>query len=62
MNYLKNKKILLIITGGIAAYKSLELARLLKNSGSEIKTVLTESGKKFITPLSIASLTKNKVY
>ncbi|HJO76053.1 MAG TPA: flavoprotein, partial [Pelagibacteraceae bacterium] len=42
MNYLKNKKILLIITGGIAAYKSLELIRLLKNNGSEIKTVLTK--------------------
>ena len=62
MNYLKDKKILLIITGGIAAYKSLELVRLLKNSGSEIKTVLTKGGKKFITPLSIASLTQNKVY
>ena len=62
MNYLKDKKILLIITGGIAAYKSLELIRLLKNKGSEIKTVLTKSGKEFVTPLSITSLTKNKVY
>jgi len=62
MNYLKDKKILLIITGGIAAYKSLELIRLLKNKGSEIKTVLTKSGKKFVTPLSITSLTQNKVY
>ena len=62
MNYLKNKKILLIITGGIAAYKSLELIRLLKNKGSEIKTVLTKSGKEFVTPLSITSLTQNKVY
>ncbi len=59
MNYLKNKKILLIITGGIAAYKSLELIRLLKNNGSEIKTVLTKSGKEFVTPLSITSLTQN---
>ena len=62
MNYLKDKKILLIITGGIAAYKSLELIRLLKNNGSEIKTVLTKSGKEFVTPLSITSLTQNKVY
>ena len=62
MNYLKNKKILLIITGGIAAYKSLELIRLLKNKESEIKTVLTKSGKEFVTPLSITSLTQNKVY
>ena len=62
MSYLKNKKILLIITGGIAAYKSLELIRLLKNNGSEIKTVLTKSGKEFVTPLSITSLTQNRVY
>ncbi len=62
MNYLKNKKILLIITGGIAAYKSLELIRLLKNNGSEIKTVLTKSGKEFVTPLSITSLAQNRVY
>ena len=62
MNYLKNKKILLIITGGIAAYKSLELVRLLKKKGTEIKTVLTKGGKEFVTPLSITSLTQNKVY
>ena len=62
MNYLKNKKILLIITGGIAAYKSLELIRLLRSEGVEIKTVLTEGGKKFVTPLSVVSLTQNKVY
>jgi len=62
MNCLKNKKIILIITGGIAAYKSLELIRLLKNNGSKIKTVLTKSGKKFVTPLSVTSLTQNKVY
>ncbi len=62
MNYLKNKKILLIISGGIAAYKCLELIRLLRSNETEIKTVLTESGKKFVTPLSITSLTQNKVY
>ena len=62
MNYLKNKKILLIVTGGIAAYKSLELIRLLIKEGSEIKTILTKNAKEFITPLSVASLTKNKVY
>ena len=62
MNYLKNKKILLIITGGIAAYKSLELIRLLKNKESKIKTVLTKNGKEFVTPLSITSLTQDKVY
>ncbi len=62
MNYLKNKKILLIISGGIAAYKSLEIVRLLRNKGAEVKTVLTKGGKNFVTPLSIVSLTQNKVY
>jgi len=60
--FLKNKKILLIIGGGIAAYKSLDLIRLLKKQECEVKVVLTKSGKKFVTPLSIASLSKNKIY
>jgi phosphopantothenoylcysteine decarboxylase/phosphopantothenate--cysteine ligase len=60
--FLIKKKIILIIGGGIAAYKSLDLIRLLKKQKCEIKVVLTESGKKFVTPLSIASLSKNKVY
>ena len=59
---LKNKKIILVIGGGIAAYKSLDLIRLLKKHECEVKVVLTKSGKKFVTPLSIASLSKNKVY
>ena len=62
MNILKNKKILLIVCGGISAYKSLELIRLLKKKEVEIKTILTKNSKKFITPLSVASLTQNKVY
>ena len=62
MNILKNKKILIIICGGISAYKSLELIRLLKKEKVEIKTILTKSAKEFVTPLSIASLTKEKVY
>ena len=61
-NLLKNKKIILIIGGGIAAYKSLDLIRLLKKQECEVKVVLTESGKKFVTPLSVASLSQNKVY
>ena len=52
----------MIISGGIAAYKSLEIVRLLRNKGAEVKTVLTKGGKKFVTPLSIVSLTQNKVY
>ena len=62
MNNLENKKILLIICGGIAAYKSLELLRLLKKKGTFVKTILTKSAKKFITPLSVTSLSQEKVY
>ena len=62
MNNLNNKKILLIICGGIAAYKSLEIIRLLKKSGTTIKTILTKSGAEFVTPLSITSLSQSKVY
>jgi len=62
MNNLDNKKILLIICGGIAAYKSLELIRLLKKKGSLVKTVLTKNAQKFVTPLSVASLSQEKVY
>ncbi|MBA1337697.1 MAG: phosphopantothenoylcysteine decarboxylase / phosphopantothenate--cysteine ligase [Pelagibacterales bacterium] len=62
MNNLLEKKILLVICGGISAYKSLELIRLLKKRGAKIKTILTKSAKKFITPLSVASLSQGKVY
>ena len=61
-NLLNKKKIILIIGGGIAAYKSLDLIRLLKKQECEIKVILTESGKKFVTPFSVASLSQNKVY
>ena len=62
MNIFFEKKILLIICGGISAYKSLELIRLLKKSGAKVKAILTKSAKEFITPLSVASLTQEKVY
>ena len=62
MNKLSEKKILLIICGGISAYKSLEVIRCLKKKGAKVKTILTESAKKFVTPLSIASLSQEKVY
>ncbi len=62
MNNLNNKKILLIICGGIAAYKSLEIIRLLKKNGVIMKTILTKSGAEFVTPLSITSLSQSKVY
>jgi len=62
MNNLSEKKILLIICGGISAYKSLEVIRSLKKRGAKIKTILTKSAKEFVTPLSIASLSQEKVY
>ena len=62
MNNLINKKILVIICGGISAYKSLEIIRLLKKNNAKIKTILTKGAKEFITPLSIASLSQGKVY
>ena len=62
MKDLTNKKILFIICGGISAYKSLEIIRMLKKNNAEIKTILTKSAKEFVTPLSIASLSQGKVY
>ena len=58
----KNKNILLIVGGGIAAYKTLDLIRLLKKNNNEVKTILTKSGKEFVTPLSLTTLTKNKTF
>ncbi|MDA8783610.1 bifunctional phosphopantothenoylcysteine decarboxylase/phosphopantothenate--cysteine ligase CoaBC [Candidatus Pelagibacter bacterium] len=62
MKNLLDKKILYIICGGISAYKSLETIRLFKKNGAKIKTILTNSAKEFITPLSVASLSQGKVY
>ena len=62
MNNLSEKKILLIICGGISAFKSLELIRILKKRGTRSKTILTKSAKEFVTPLSVASLSQEKVY
>jgi phosphopantothenoylcysteine decarboxylase / phosphopantothenate---cysteine ligase len=59
---LKNKKILIIVGGGIAAYKSLDLIRLLKKENVQVKTILTKSGKEFVTSLSLTTLTKSKTY
>lgn len=54
--------VLLIISGGIAAYKSLELIRLLKKAGTHVRTILTEGGAQFVTPLSVSALSENPVY
>ena len=62
MSILDDKRILLVVTGGIAAFKALELVRLIKASGINVRVVLTESGSKFVTPLSIQALTEDKVY
>ena len=62
MNNLSQRKVLLIICGGISAYKSLELIRLLKKRDVEVKTILTKSAKEFVTTLSVASLSQGKVY
>lgn len=59
---LKNKRILLIISGGVAAYKSLELIRRLKDAEAEVVPILTRGGAEFVTPLSVASLAGHKVY
>ena len=59
---LKNKKILIIIGGGISAYKGLDLIRLLKKNNVNVKTILTKSGKEFVTPLSITTLTNNRTF
>jgi phosphopantothenoylcysteine decarboxylase / phosphopantothenate---cysteine ligase len=58
---LKGKKILLGITGSIAAYKSILLVRLLIKSGAEVKLILTPSAKDFVSPLTLSTLSKNKV-
>ena len=62
MKYLNNKKILLVICGGIAAYKSLEIIRQLRKNNATVKTILTKSAEKFVTKLSVVSLSQNKVY
>jgi phosphopantothenoylcysteine decarboxylase/phosphopantothenate--cysteine ligase len=61
MSILRGKKILLGITGGIAAYKTPILVRLLKKAGAEIKVVLTENAKEFVTPLSLSTVSENPV-
>lgn len=59
---LHGKRILLIVSGGIAAYKSLELVRRLRERGAAVRCVLTRGGAQFVTPLSLAALSEDKVY
>jgi len=58
---LENKKIILGITGGIAAYKACDITRRLKKLGAEVVVVMTENAKKFITPLTLETLSENEV-
>ncbi len=59
---LDGKRILLVISGGIAAYKSLELIRRLRERGATVRCVISAAGTEFVTPLSVASLSGEKVY
>ncbi len=59
---LHGKRILLIVSGGIAAYKSLELIRRLRERGASVRCVLTRAGAQFVTPLSLSALSEDKVY
>ncbi|MEC7028826.1 MAG: flavoprotein, partial [Pseudomonadota bacterium] len=62
MQSLKNKSILLVITGGIAAYKSLELIRLIRKAGGTVRCVLTKGGEQFVTPMSVSALCEHPCY
>src|SRR6185312_4483819 len=59
---LQGRRILLIISGGIAAYKSLDLIRRLRERGAAVRCVMTRAAAQFVTPLSVASLSEDKVY
>ncbi len=59
---LDGKRILLIIAGGIAAYKALDLIRRLREGGAEVRCILTRSGEQFVTPLAVSALSGDKVY
>ncbi len=62
MSTIAGKRILLVISGGIAAYKSLELIRRVRERGGSVRCILTRAGAEFVTPLSVAALSEQKVY
>src|SRR5437764_7798400 len=62
MTPLSGKRILLVIGGGIAAYKVLDLVRRLRERGASVRAAMTKAAGEFVTPLSLASLTGDKVY
>ncbi len=59
---LRDRRVLLIISGGIAAYKSLELIRRLRERGAVVRAIMTAAAHQFVTPLAVASLSENRVY
>ncbi len=59
---LAGKRLLLVISGGIAAYKSLELIRRLRERGAMVRPILTRGGAEFVTPLAVAALSESRVY
>ena len=59
---MQGKRILLIVGGGIAAYKSLDLVRRLKERGVSLRAILTRAGAEFVTPLSLSVLTEEKAF
>lgn len=59
---MQDKRVLLVIGGGIAAYKSCELIRLIRKAGGNVTCVLTEGGSQFVTPMTLAALSEEKVY
>ena len=62
MNELNGKRILLGVTGGIAAYKAAELVRLLKKNGADVRVVMTDSGAQFVSPVTLQALSGNPVH
>ncbi len=59
---IEGKRVLLIVGGGVAAYKALELTRLLRKAGVAVRPILTRAGEQFVTPLSLGALAEDKVY
>ncbi|MDG2092247.1 MAG: flavoprotein, partial [SAR86 cluster bacterium] len=57
-----NKNVLLCVTGGIAAYKSAEIIRLFKKEAADVRVVMTESAKEFITPLTLQAVSGNEIH
>jgi phosphopantothenoylcysteine decarboxylase/phosphopantothenate--cysteine ligase len=62
MSVLKGKKVLLGVTGGIAAYKTASLVRLFIKAGAEVQVIMTPASKEFVTPLTLSTLSKNPVF